>query len=350
MEVKRVMIVAGGTAGHLSPALALGKWLSCRYCDVCFITDVRGEKFLKDFPYFVIQVSSPTGGALRIVRALWLLLKAVRYTRRLLKTQASQRVVCFGSYTSVPVGIAAWCQKIPLLLHEQNSYWGRANRVLRPFSSVMAVSFPAKGKRRGVICTGMPIGEKVLLSRGERKMQEGSSIVITSGTLGSNIFSYHLPHAIAMSVRLKGIKNLCVYHQCTKEGVEMLEEIYSTLKIQAKVAAWMEDLPFKMSRADLVISRCGASTLWEIAFLGVPAILVPLHSSLDNHQLGNGQFFQQKKAAILLQEKELSLDGWVTALLKLLPPSIGKSYGKAMKELGNEQATENLGQLVLGKL
>lgn len=307
-----ILVAAGGTGGHMFPALALARSLAARGRPVAMITDARGARFLPDdIDRHVIPAGSPSGsletrlaGLLALARGTW---RSIALCRRL----RPGAVACFGGYACVPAGLAARLTGRPVLLHEQNAVFGRANRLLARLAATIALSFaatshlPAGAARR--IVTGNPVRPDFRLDDQPFRAPAPDApihLLVIGGSQGARIFSDVVPEAIALlpdDLR----RRLQVRQQCRPEDLSRVCETYAAQGTQADVSAFFADMPTQMQRAHLIISRAGASSLTEIMAMGRPSILVPYAAAADDHQRANAEALAAAGGCVTIPQQDL---------------------------------------------
>lgn len=290
-----ILIAAGGTGGHMFPALALARSLLERGEPVAVVTDDRGARYLPDdIDRHVIRAGSPTGSPKARLAGILALLRGTIQSIGLMRRLAPRATACFGGYASVPAGLAAWFTGRPLLLHEQNAVFGRANRLLARFARTIALSFEGTshvpdGPAR--IVTGNPVRPGFRLDAAAftaAAAAEAFRLLVIGGSQGARIFSDVVPEAVA---RLpEGLRRrLRIQQQCRPEDLTRVCERYAADGIDAEVTAFFKDMPTQLAQAHLLVSRAGASSLTEIMAMGRPSILVPYAAAADDHQRANAE-------------------------------------------------------------
>lgn len=318
--------MAGGTGGHVFPALAVADELRARGAEVFWLGTRRGleadvvPKANIDISF--INVAGLRGKGLmgwllapvKLVYALW---QGLNVMWRL-KPRA---VLGMGGFVTGPGGIAAWLARKPLLVHEQNAISGLTNRLLAPFAVTVMEAFPdsiAKGK---AIHTGNPVRREIaaLFEKGDqpRSLHEPLHILVVGGSLGARALNEVVPQALS---GLEAGKRPVVWHQTGKKNIDEAQANYQQCGVEAKVAPFIDDMAEAYRWADLVICRAGAMTIAELAIAGVASILVPYPYAVDDHQTSNGNYLAEHDAAVLVQQKDLTVD----VLLKLLQELTGK--------------------------
>ena len=312
-----VVIAAGGTGGHMFPALALAREIQARGQDVVLACDARGARYVgPDLAHHEIRAGSPTGGPLRRLQGVARLGLGLTQALALLRRLRPAAVAVFGGYASVPVGVAARLLRIPLLVHEQNAVLGRANRLIARKAAVLALTFAdteaAAGARRAQsVVTGNPVRPEVVALRDqayEAPARDGPlDLLVVGGSQGARILSEVLPAALACLPKAVRAR-IRLTQQCRPEDLERVAGAYAGLGFAAELKAFYDDLPERLARAHLVISRSGASSVAELLVLGRPALLVPYRFAADDHQRANAQAVVQAGAGWLIEETALDAE------------------------------------------
>lgn len=351
-------LMAGGTGGHLFPAMALAQELRRRGHDVHLMTDHRVQSYGGKFPAREVHIVPSATPSIRNpfkfltagVRIGWGTLVAISKLRGF-KPQA---VVGFGGYPVFPPFLAASLLGIPGVLHEQNAVMGRANRALARFAKAIATSFPAtrfaEPYAAKISVTGNPVRDAVrnaaMAHAYEAPREDGPlRLVVFGGSQGARAFSDLVPPAIG---RLpEGLRRrLLVIQQCREEDLDRVAAAYREMKVNVELQRFFEDLPERMISAHLVICRSGASTVAECGVLGVPAIYVPLPGSLDADQKANASVFAVEGAGWLVEQANISPQSLANRLVELFntPESLGSAAHKA-RTLGEPDAVSRLADL-----
>ncbi|MGI9499502.1 MAG: undecaprenyldiphospho-muramoylpentapeptide beta-N-acetylglucosaminyltransferase [Geminicoccaceae bacterium] len=351
-----VIITAGGTGGHMFPALALAAELERSGRTVALACDERGARFLpEEMPWFKVRASSPSGSVGKRSSGIVRLGLGLLQSWWWLKRQRPLAVAAFGSYASVPVGVAAGMLKLPLLVHEQNAVLGRANRMIAKRASGLALTF-AETERADMmsedrqVVTGNPVRPEIRARAGEAYRLPGEGepfeLLVIGGSQGARALSDVLPAALD---RLSGRERsrLRLTQQCRPEDLERVEQAYKGLGFEAELKTFFEDLPERLAKAHLVISRSGASSVAEMLALGRPSILIPLPSSLEGDQLANARFVAEAEAGWLVEQADLTGE-WLSEQLRLCleqPDRLSTMAAKA-KALARPDAAEALADAV----
>lgn len=357
-----IVLAAGGTGGHIFPAEALAETLLGMGERVVLITDKRFANFksgvFADIEVRTIYAGSPSGVGLfrKIIGAIKLVIGIFQAGFLLLRLKPKV-VVGFGGYPSFPTVFVANGFHIPTVIHEQNSVLGRANRMLVNHVTHIATSFPEtlmmeKRNADKVTLTGNPVRASVQALKNvpySTLMQDGKMyILVTGGSQGASVFSRILPKAIAnLPENLRA--RIRIDQQCrSKEELVQTRVAYSELGINADLSTFFVDVPARLAACHLVIARSGASTVSELAVAGRPAILVPLPTSMDNHQYYNANAIEEVGGGWVMAQDGFTADSLSARLEAFLtaPDTLAKAATNVVK-MGSADAATKLASLVL---
>jgi UDP-N-acetylglucosamine--N-acetylmuramyl-(pentapeptide) pyrophosphoryl-undecaprenol N-acetylglucosamine transferase len=354
-----VVIAAGGTGGHLFPAEALAQELQRRGRAVVLITDERGRHYAESFPATeIIGVKAATfagRGPFGRVAAGLSIVTGVGAARKALRRLEPLAVVGFGGYPSLPAMAAGILNGVPCCIHEQNAVIGRVNKLIAPFVTAIASTFPelkglSGGARKKLVVTGNPVRDPVIAKAGAPYAAPGKlgdlKLLVFGGSQGAQFFAKIMPEAFAlMDPALT--RRLHVVQQARPEDESALREAYAKSSIAAEIAPFFKNLPERMAEAHLVIGRGGASTICELAVIGRPAIIVPLPSAMDDHQTFNAKFLSDAGAAVSLKQKDVTAQSMAATLTSFLgDPARLDAAATAARGLGRPAATRALADLV----
>jgi UDP-N-acetylglucosamine--N-acetylmuramyl-(pentapeptide) pyrophosphoryl-undecaprenol N-acetylglucosamine transferase len=352
------VLMAGGTGGHLFPAMALAQELGRRGHDIHLMTDHRVAAYGDQFParetHIIPSATPSVRNPIKFAGAAFTILGGVVSARRTLRQVQPRAVVGFGGYPIFPPFLAARTLGIPGILHEQNAVMGRANRALANQATSIALSF-AKTKHADafagkVTVTGNPVRDRVRVVSGTPypELDDVSSIrlVVFGGSQGARAFSEFVPPSIAAlpeSLRHR----LRIAQQCRPEDLDRVAEAYRKAHVNVELQPFFADLPERIAAAHLVIGRSGASTIAELTVLGRPAILVPLPGAIDADQRTNAQVVESTGAGWIMEQATISPPSLANRLASLFgDPATLQSAAAAAKSLGQPFAVERLADLV----
>jgi UDP-N-acetylglucosamine--N-acetylmuramyl-(pentapeptide) pyrophosphoryl-undecaprenol N-acetylglucosamine transferase len=308
-----VLIMAGGTGGHVFPALAVARLLRERQCEVTWVGTQRGlEARVVPANGFPIEWLSVAG--LRGKGILALLLAPVRLSLALAQALTIVRrlrpavVLGVGGFVTGPGGVAAWLLRRPLVIHEQNAIAGLTNRLLSRLARVVLEGFPNSfSPRARPHCVGNPVRREIsaLAPPDERLARRSDAVrlLIFGGSLGAARLNDSVPRALAA---LAPGARPQIWHQAGERGHAQALEAYRRAGVAARVDAFIDDMAAAYAWADLVICRAGALTVSELAAVGLGAILVPFPAAVDDHQTHNARYLTEAGAAILIPDSELT--------------------------------------------
>lgn len=353
---KLLLIAAGGTGGHMFPAQALAEAMVRKGWRVKLSTDARGARYTGGFPHVVKveQVASATfarGGVLARAAVPFRIAGGVIGAVFAQVRDRPAVVVGFGGYPTIPALAAAWVLRRPRMIHEQNGVLGRVNQLFAPRVDRVACGTWPTDLPAGVegVHTGNPVRLAVLDRAGAGYIAPGDypmSLVVIGGSQGARILSDVVPEAVAMlpdAIR----RNLRVAHQARAEDLDRVVEAYAQAGIRAEVQLFFNDIPARLSEAQLVVSRSGASSIADISVIGRPAILIPYAAATGDHQAANARGLGGAEAAIVIPEKVLdapTLSGHMAAVLSQ-PDAASRMARNALSQ-GRPDATERLVALV----
>ncbi|MDB5665019.1 undecaprenyldiphospho-muramoylpentapeptide beta-N-acetylglucosaminyltransferase [Cypionkella sp.] len=353
-----LLIAAGGTGGHMFPAQALAEAMIAKGWRVKLSTDARGARYAGGFPQAVevVQLSSATfaRGGLGAKLAVPFRIAGGVFSAVLSSLRDKPDVVVgFGGYPSIPALVAAWVLRRPRMIHEQNGVLGRVNTVFaRRVDKVACGTWPTAlpGGVEG-IHTGNPVRAAVLERASSGYIAPGDypmELLVIGGSQGARILSQVVPAAVAaLPEALRG--HLRVAHQARAEDLAAVVQAYADAGVRAEVEPFFTDIPRRLSEAQLVISRAGASSVADISVIGRPSILIPFAAATADHQTANARGLVDAGAAVLIAEDRLDAAFLCTQIVAILgnPQAAADMARKAQKQ-GRPDATERLVALVEG--
>jgi UDP-N-acetylglucosamine--N-acetylmuramyl-(pentapeptide) pyrophosphoryl-undecaprenol N-acetylglucosamine transferase len=325
-----VLIMAGGTGGHIFPGLAVADSLQQRGAAVRWL-GARGAMECRKVPASgieldVVDIAGLRGkGLARWLQMPWKLLRAVVQAFRLLGENRPACAISFGGYAAGPGGLAARLRGIPLLVHEQNRIPGMTNRVLARLSARVLQAFPGTwDEKLDPVSCGNPVRKEVVeLDPPEVRLADRNGpvrLLLTGGSQGALALNRLLPQALG---QLPAEMEFEVRHQAGQRWVEQTEEAYRKVDIAANVSEFIEDMAAAYGWADLVVCRSGALTVSEVAAAGIAAIFVPYPHAVDDHQTRNAEYLFENGAALILPESGINAEVLADTLTALMSDRAG---------------------------
>ncbi|MGE8359805.1 undecaprenyldiphospho-muramoylpentapeptide beta-N-acetylglucosaminyltransferase [Pseudomonas sp.] len=347
-----VLIMAGGTGGHVFPALACAREFQARGYRVHWLGTPRGiENELvpaAGLPLHLIDVSGLRGKSkLSLLKAPFQLIKALLQARKVVRELNPVCVLGMGGYVTGPGGLAAKLAGVPLIIHEQNAVAGTANRSLAPFASRVCEAFPntfgASAKRR---TTGNPVREELFLETPRAALSNRQPrLLILGGSLGAEPLNKLLPEALS---RVAAELRPEVFHQAGKQHDGVTAERYRAAGVEAQVAPFIQDMARAYAWADLVVCRSGALTISELAAAGLPSFLVPLPHAIDDHQARNADYLAKEGAAVLLPQRSTDAATLAAQLTEvLMHPERLNEMASTARRLAKPDATRTVVDICL---
>lgn len=305
-----VVVAGGGTGGHFFPGLAVAQeFVRTQGGSVTFVGSDDGIEAraagAHGFPFVAVRMRAFRGGGMAgQLRAVGRLLPAVAAAWKALRALDPALVIGLGSYASVPVVLAAWLRRIPIVLLEQNVVPGFANRLLGRFARQVCAAFAASEPyfpAGRTVLTGNPVR---VLRTATRPDPTRFTVFAFGGSQGAHSLNVALVGAAA-ALR-QAVPNLSIIHQTGRADAAEVTAAYRAAGVEAEVSAFIDDMAGAYGRADLIVSRAGASTLAEVAAVGKPAILVPYPVAADDHQRKNAEVLVARGAAVMILDRDLS--------------------------------------------
>lgn len=348
----RVLIAGGGTGGHLFPGIALAEEVTTRNAKnrVAFVGTERGLEARvvpqAGFPLELISARGLKGvGAGRLLRGLVALPVSFFQSWSILRRQRPDVVVGVGGYASGPVVLAAWLQRIPTVVQEQNALPGLTNKVLGKLVRVVFIAFEEARRffpARKVQLIGNPIRRKLMDNYLRSSVRhEGFTLLVFGGSQGAKGINDRMIAALDHLDDLKG--SLRILHQTGKRDVEAVRAAYQAKGFNAEVVEFIDDMSGAYARADLVVCRAGATTLAELTVCKKASLLIPFPHAADNHQEVNAQAMVQSGAALMFREAELTGEALAARIRELHDhPDRLRKMEKAAALLGRPEAAKEM--------
>lgn len=338
---KTVLISAGGTGGHVYPALAVANALREQGAEVAWVGTKAGiESRLvpaADITLHTIFVQGLRGnGIKRLLKAPFTVLSAVWQAKKVVKQVAPDVFIGFGGFASGPGAAAAKLSGVPVVLHEQNAAMGLTNKWVSKWAKKVLLAFPIAGRSGEVV--GNPIRQSIVnIAVPEQRIRQKQPfrVLVVGGSLGAKAINDCVPEALATL-----LPSIELTHQTGKTTYAETVAAYEKMGLQdqVNVVEYIEDMDDAYANTDLVIARAGALTVSEIASVGLPAVFIPLPHAVDNHQFLNASFLVEAQAAVMLEQSALTVDSLRDTVSKLLDGDTLLAMANRAHQQSHEQA------------
>jgi UDP-N-acetylglucosamine--N-acetylmuramyl-(pentapeptide) pyrophosphoryl-undecaprenol N-acetylglucosamine transferase len=348
-KLQKVLIMAGGTGGHIFPGLAVAKLLREKEIEVQWLGTEKGleARLVPEagFQLHFITIAGLRGKGLKtLLFAPFNLVRAILQARKIIKKIKPDVVIGMGGFVSGPGGIASWLLRRPLIIHEQNAKAGLTNKYLAKIASKVLEGFPDTFiQRRKIITTGNPVRTEIaLIPSPESRSKEPNKplhLLALGGSLGAAAINELLPRALA---KLSVNERPLVYHQTGEKHAETTQHAYQAAGVEAVVTPFIANMGEAYTWADIVLCRAGASTIAELCAAGLASILIPYPYAVDDHQTANANYLVKHNAAVLIQQAVLTEETLVNVLNELSTASARAAMGQAAYELRQLDATKKV--------
>ncbi len=343
-ERRPMLIMAGGTGGHVFPALAVAEQLQAQGWPVHWLGTHAGLEARvvpsTGIPVHWINVKGLRGkGLLRKLGAPVMLLWALLQAGVVLLKVRPATVLGMGGFTTGPGGLMAWLLRRPLVIHEQNSIAGLTNRLLAPLARPALEAFP--GSLENALLTGNPVRRSIANIEFSEPLHHGRQprLLVVGGSLGAAILNEQVPVALAA---MAPEQRPHVWHQTGLKLIDTARRAYSDAGVEVRLDAFIEDMAEAYQWADLVLCRAGALTIAELAAAGVASILVPYPHAVDDHQTSNADYLVSAGAAVLLPQTELNLPHLLELLQLLQQPEKLQQMARCARERAMPDAAQQV--------
>ncbi|NVD99142.1 undecaprenyldiphospho-muramoylpentapeptide beta-N-acetylglucosaminyltransferase [Massilia sp. BJB1822] len=351
--MKRLMIMAAGTGGHIFPGLAIAQTMRARGWEVSWLGTSHGmEQELvpkNGVAMDAIHFSGMRGkGLLHTITGAFRMLGAFADCFGYIGRRKPDVVLGMGGYVCVPGGMMSRLRGVPLVLVNADAALLLSNKTLAPMAKTVCFGFPADfGSAAGkATVTGNPVRKEILALPAPAERFAGRSgalrILVVGGSLGAKALNDNLPAALA---RIPAEQRPVVTHQSGKKNIDALRAAYAQAQVEANVVDFIDDMAQAYSSADVVICRAGAITVSELTAAGVASVLVPLVASTTSHQRDNAQWMEQQGAAIHLPQTDMNPDS-VAALLQTLARERCQHMAEAARAAGKRDANDAIAKVL----
>lgn len=352
-DARPVVIMAGGTGGHIFPGLAVARELRARGVPVTWLGATGAMETRLVPPQGIAIDTLPIAGIrgkgkLALLGAPFRIMRAVRAAGFALRARKPRAVVAFGGFASGPGGLAGRLLGVPLIVHEQNRAPGMTNRILARFCRRLLVGFPGSFAS-GEELVGNPVRAEIAAIAAPEQRLSGRDgplrVLVVGGSQGARVLNQAVPAAVAA---LAGQAQFQIRHQSGEKLFAEAQAAYQQADVAAEVSPFIADMAQAFAWADLVVCRAGASTLAELCAVGVPAVLVPFAAAVDDHQTRNAQYLVEHGAAVLLKQDA----GLAAALQQTLQqlhddPARRMAMAQAARGLARVDAAARIADIIL---
>lgn len=348
-----VMILAGGTGGHVFPALAVAKQIEEQSVPIIWVGTKRGIEATVvpnagyKIEWIAVNGLRGKGFATYLLAPFKLALASMQVTWLLIKHRPCA-VLGMGGFVSGPGGLIATLLRRPLIIHEQNAIAGLTNRLLAPFARRILTGFPSTFVRKNVEVLGNPVREEIFQIQRQHTVADPADrplrVLVFGGSLGAHVLNKTVPAAIAkVMANLPKELHPEVWHQTGKNKHEFTVDNYKSQNVTSRVDTFIDDMQEAYAWADLVICRAGAITVAELSIVGVGAIFIPYPYAVDDHQTANAAALVHAGAALMIPEKELTVEKLASTLQGLLENRTKlRSFAKAARAFAKPQAAKDV--------
>ena len=324
---KKIIFSAGGTGGHIFPAVNLMKHFSDKGYTVLLVTDIRGKNFIEqhsEFKSYILKADTFANKKfLNKIFSFFSILYSIIQSIIILKNEKPDLVFGFGGYVSFPISFTAKLFNLPLFIYENNIILGRANRYLLLFAKKVFLAkkiiknYPKKYENK-IHIAGSILSKNIINHPDIKKAKKikNFSILILGGSQGAQIFGIIVPQAIKM-IKEEGYE-VEIIQQCTSEQKNSIKNFYNNNNIKSHVFEFERNILKLLMSSNLAITRCGASTTAELIHTLTPFIAVPLPKSADNHQYLNAKYYANKGCCLLLEQDNFNVKNLFNLIMENL--------------------------------
>ncbi len=346
---KTVMIMAGGTGGHIFPGLAVADQLKAQGWNVVWLgapASMEADLIPKHgYPIALVEFYGVRGkGIVRKLMAPFALVVAVVQSIAALLRYRPNVVLGMGGYITVPGGLAAALLRRPLVIHEQNAVAGLSNRLLAILAKRVLSGFPDVVLPKPEWC-GNPVRDSIASLPDPQTRYAGRTgtlnVLVVGGSLGAKVINERMPKALAL---IPQAERPDVLHQSGKNHFEATQAAYRDARVDATVLPFLDNMAFYYAQADVVVCRAGALTVSELAAAGVASILIPFPFAVDDHQTVNARFLSERGAAVLVPQTELTPER-LADLLRGFTRERALQMAKAARSAAQPDAAKRVAQI-----
>ena len=345
---RTILIMAGGTGGHIYPGLAVADALRAQGWNIVWLgapNSMEAELVPKHgYPVAWVNFSGVRGkGVMRLLTLPFTLLRALGQSADAIFRHRPDVVLGMGGYITMPGGLMAAILRRPLVIHEQNSIAGMSNKVLAKLATRVLSGFPDVLKK--TTWCGNPVRADIAaVAEPQARFANRSgklNVLVVGGSLGAQALNEALPKALAL---MSEAERPNVLHQTGKKHFETVQKLYEQSGVGADIRAFLDDMANQYANADVVICRAGALTIAELAAAGVASVLVPFPYAVDDHQTYNARFLSKQGAAVLLPQTELNAEKLAQLLREMTREKL-LVMAQAARNLAKPDATQQVAQV-----
>jgi UDP-N-acetylglucosamine--N-acetylmuramyl-(pentapeptide) pyrophosphoryl-undecaprenol N-acetylglucosamine transferase len=348
----KILIIAGGTGGHIFPALAVANQLKAQGHDILWLGAPYGLEKKLITGKFPIELISVTGlrknGILKLITAPFQLMKTFWQSSRIIGRYQPDAVLAMGGYVCGPSGLAAWARRVPLIVHEQNSRAGFTNRILRKFATQTLAAFPNAFSNSLATVVGNPVREDILaIEPPEARLKNREKplrLLILGGSQGAQAIN----EVICAAAKLMAPNSVAIIHQAGEKHFLAVNTLYSGVSQELTVKPFIEDMRAAYAWADFVIARAGALTVAELTAAGIGSLLIPYPNAVDDHQWHNAQFLRENEAAFVYRQAEITPPHLAAKLNDLIEqPEMRLHMAISAKKLAKPNAVSDIIDVII---
>ncbi len=356
--MKTLLVMAGGTGGHIFPALAVAEKLRQAKINVVWLGSRSGlETRLVPAAGFESDTLDIRGvrntGWLRWLQLPFSLTRAILQARKIIRRRTPAALLGMGGFAAGPGGVVAALMRLPLLIHESNAQAGLTNRLLAPLARSVMCGFPGTvGLGKNIDWTGNPLRAELLdiaAPPARYAHRQGPlHVLVIGGSQGAQVLNQVVPDAVA---RLTLAERPILVHQCGARNFEAVNRHYERVGVHAQVISFIDDMRSAYSKADLVIARAGAMTVSEVCAVGVATLFVPYAKAAGGHQKANARYLAERDAALMLLQESLNPEGLAEVLSRLVKDRCRlQALASRARELCRPDATDRVAALCMEAL
>lgn len=348
MTRRTILITAGGTGGHVFPALSVAKELISEY-DVVWVgakVGIENDIVPKhNIPLYTINISGlRKKGILKLFLMPFLLLRAFFQAFKIIFTARPDVIVGFGGYATFPICFIGWVFRVPVVIHEQNSVAGLTNKLLSKLANHVLVAFKGVLSSKKTLLVGNPVREDILnlndIDERYATRQNGLNILVVGGSLGAKALNDIMPEVCSKLNNLGSIT-----HQVGRGDINEINAHYAKYNINANVVNFIDNMASQYKQADLIICRAGASTVSEIMAVGIAAIFIPYPYAVDDHQRYNAKPLVDINGAYMIIQNELTVDK-LTGLINMTSRQQCVSMAKITASIAIKDSTTRITNII----